>query len=233
MASKSQTIDIFRSFKSLVENMLNPKIKAVQSDGGGEFTSHWFRTFLSSNGISHRISCPYTPEQNGVTEPKCCHVVEIGLTLLAHVSMPIHFWSEAFSTTTYLINRFPSKVLNNVSPWEKLFGHAPNYVSLCTFGCLWYPFSRPYNNNKLEFRSTQCVFIGYSLNHKEYKCLDRKSGRTFMSVVMLILTKPPFYSHFTTFLCAYLFLFYHNCPLFLSWIVVRPMQLICLLPTLV
>lgn len=71
MASKSQTIDIFRSFKSLVENMLNPKIKADQSDGGGEFTSHWFRAFLSSNGISHRISCPYTPEQNGVTGPKC------------------------------------------------------------------------------------------------------------------------------------------------------------------
>lgn len=35
--------DVFLSFKSLVENMFDRKIKSLQSDGGGEFTSNRFQ----------------------------------------------------------------------------------------------------------------------------------------------------------------------------------------------
>jgi hypothetical protein len=34
--------------------------------------------------------------------------------------MPLKFWDEAFVTATYLINRLPSKVTNNVTPLELL-----------------------------------------------------------------------------------------------------------------
>lgn len=34
-------------------------------------------------GILYRVSCPYTPQQNGRVERKNSHVVEIGLTHLA------------------------------------------------------------------------------------------------------------------------------------------------------
>jgi exosortase/archaeosortase len=40
---------------------------------------------------------------------------------------------------------------------------------------------RPYNNHKLSFRSTQCVFLGYSSMHKGYKCLDGAIGRIYIS----------------------------------------------------
>jgi hypothetical protein len=30
----------------------------------------------------------------------------------------------------------------------------------------------PYNKRKLAFRSTRCVFLGYSPHHKGVKCLD-------------------------------------------------------------
>ena len=49
------------------------------------------------------------------------------------------------------------------------------------FGCACFPYLRPYNNNKMEFRSKSCVFIGYSLNHHCYQCLDRSSGRIYLS----------------------------------------------------
>ena len=62
LQSKSQVFDVFQNFKSLVENMFDRKIKSFQYDGGGEFTSTRFKIFLVQHGISHRISCPHTPE---------------------------------------------------------------------------------------------------------------------------------------------------------------------------
>ena len=47
-------------------------------------------------------------------------------------------------------------------------------------GCICYPNTRPYNRHKLNFISTECTFLGYNLNHKGYKCLD-KNGKIFIS----------------------------------------------------
>lgn len=115
--------------------MSSAKIRAFQSDGGGEFMSTRFQSFLASHGIAHRVSCPYTPEQNGVAEQKHRHIVEVGLTLLATTHMPLKYWVEAFNTAVFLINRLPTKILHYKSPWECLLNRAPNYHFLRTFGC--------------------------------------------------------------------------------------------------
>ena len=57
----------------------------------------------------------------------------------------------------------------------------PEYSFLCTFGCACWPSLRKYNSCKLEFRSRMCVFLGYSPMHKGYKCLDRSTGRIYIS----------------------------------------------------
>jgi hypothetical protein len=44
------------------------------------------------------VSCPHTSQQNGIAERKHRHLVETGLALLAHSSLPLHFWDEAFLT---------------------------------------------------------------------------------------------------------------------------------------
>ena len=75
----------------------------------------------------------------------------------------------------------PSKVIAHTSPFERLHGQKPNYNFLRVFGCAVWPNLRPYNSRKLEFRSKQCVFIGYSPLHKGYKCLDPKAGRVYIS----------------------------------------------------
>ena len=79
-----------------------------------------------------------------------------------------------------MYNRLPSPVLSNKCPFEVLYHKTPNYSFLRTFRCACFPNLRPYNNHKLAFRSTQCTFLGYSLNHKGYKCLDNK-GRIYIS----------------------------------------------------
>ena len=171
----------FLKFKAYVENILSFKIKAFQSDGGGEFMSTHFQMFLASHGIAHRISCPHTLEQNGVAKLNHRHIVEMGLRLLATSYMPLRFWAEAFNTTVFLINGLPTKVFRNKSPWECLFHQAPDYWSSHFFGCLYFPWLQPYNKHKLEFRSRPCVFIGYSLNNLGYRCLNIDTGRVFLS----------------------------------------------------
>lgn len=100
----------------------------------------------------------------------------------------------AFSSVVFLINRFPSPVLTNLSPYQKLFHNPPNYQKLRTFGCLCYPWLRPYAPNKLEFRSMPCVFVGYSLTQSAYQCLDPVSGRLDMFVSTKHNTLLPNYS---------------------------------------
>lgn len=95
--------------------------------------------------------------------------------------MPKQYWTYAFTTATYLINRLPTPVLTMESPYQKLFGEAPNYTKLRVFGCLCFPWLRPYTTHKLEDRSTPCVFIGYSQTQSAYLCLQPHSGRVYVS----------------------------------------------------
>jgi hypothetical protein len=91
------------------------------------------------------------------------------------------FWDEAFMAATFLINRLPSKVIDNQTTFERLLQQKPDYLSLRTFGCACWLNLRPYNRHKLELRSKQCAFLGYSNLHKGYKCLDIQSGRVYIS----------------------------------------------------
>lgn len=157
---KSEAFDTFKRFKVLVEKQFSLPIKALQSDMGGEFLS--FKSFLQQQGVQHRFSCPHTHHQNGVVERKHRHIVETGLTLLAQFYLPLSFLWEAFHTASYLINRMPTPVLSNLSPFQKLHNQNTDYKFLKVFGCSCFPLLRPYNWHKLDFHTHKCVFIGYS-----------------------------------------------------------------------
>jgi hypothetical protein len=116
-----------------------------------------------------------------VVERKHRHIVETGLTLLAHAAVPFRFWSDAFSTACFLINRTPTRVLNMKTPLELLFKELPDYTFFKVFGCACWPHLRPYNNHKLGFHYKKCVFLGYSALHKGYKCLHVLSNRVYIS----------------------------------------------------
>lgn len=176
---KSDVESVFLQFQKHVETMLNSKIRSVQSDWGGEY--HRLHNYFKSTGIEHRISCPHTHQQNGIAERKHRHIVDTGLTLLAQSNMPLSYWDEAFNTACFLINRMPTRTIQQDTPLHKLFNKNPDYLTLRVFGCACWPNLRPYNNKKLSFRTTKCVFLGYSSSHKGYKCLDRSTGRIHIS----------------------------------------------------
>ena len=94
--TKSEVYDVFLSFKKMIELQLNCSIKAFQSDSGAEYLK--IGRFLKEHGIIHRLSCPYTHEQNGLAERKHRSITETGLTLLSNASLPFTLWVDAFST---------------------------------------------------------------------------------------------------------------------------------------
>jgi histone deacetylase 1/2 len=130
---KSNVEQVFYAFQAHVELLLGAKIKDIQSDWGGEY--HRLNAYFKCTGVSHRVSCPHTSQQNGIAERKHRHIVKTGLALLAHLSLPLHFWDEAFLMACYLINQMPTRVLGKDTPVHRLFQTQPNYDFLYIFGC--------------------------------------------------------------------------------------------------
>ncbi|KAJ9555883.1 hypothetical protein OSB04_010497 [Centaurea solstitialis] len=176
---KSDTTNTFIYFKALFEKKFGRSILTLYSDNGGEFQA--LASFLATHGVSHLTSPPHTPEHNGYAERRHLHIVETSLALLSHASMPLIYWPHAFQTTVYLINRMPTPTLNNTSPYFKLFGSTPKYTHLHNFGCLCYPWLRPYASHKLAPRSIACAFLVYSPTPHAYLCLDPTTNRLYSS----------------------------------------------------
>ena len=177
MTNKSDVLSIFIKWQKYVERYFNQKIKMVQSDWGGEYRS--LHKFLQICGITHRVCCPHTHQQNGVVECKRCHVVETGLTLPYHAKIHLQFWDDAFQTACYLINRLPTSTIKNLSPFEKLFNQALDYNFLRVFGLASYAHLI---NDVLLFSS---LFSELSYSH-----IRRDGNKIVHSLVGLALISP-------------------------------------------
>lgn len=179
---KSDFYSTVLTFQSLVENQFGHKIKIFQSDGGGEFVSKQLLTHLQNCGIQQFISCPHTPQQNGLAEHKHRHVTELGLAMLFQSKAPLQYWTEAFFTANFLINLLPTSTLaDNKSPFAQLNGKQPDYTALRIFGCACYPTLRDYISTKFDPRSLTCVFLGYSEKYRGYRSLYPPTGRVYIS----------------------------------------------------
>ncbi|KAG7559395.1 Zinc finger CCHC-type [Arabidopsis thaliana x Arabidopsis arenosa] len=181
LPSKDRVFEAFTNFQNYVTNQFNAKIKVLRTDNGGEYTSHKFKEHLAKHGIIHQTSCPYTPQQNGVAERKNRHLMEVARSMMFHTSVPRRYWGDAVMTACYLINRTPTKVLKDLSPFEVLNNTRPSIDHLRVFGCVCFVLVPGEQRNKLDAKSTRCMFLGYSTTQKGYKCYDPTSNRTFVS----------------------------------------------------
>lgn len=175
---KSDTRRFLTTFINLVETQFESRIKIIRSDKGPEFD---MTKIFSEKGILHQTSCVSTPQQNGVVEGKHSHLLNVACALLFQANLPKHFWGDAILTTTYLINRTPTPVLNGKTPYDILFHKSPAYKHLRVFGCLCFASTHHNRPTKFDARSTRCLFLGYPYGTKGYKVYDLDTGKTFIS----------------------------------------------------
>jgi len=116
LKQKSDVLNAFQEFKAEVENLHERKIKALQSDNGGEYCSAQFEQFLKDNGIVHRKTVPYSPSQNGVAERVNRTIANIVKCLLIQSGAPKVLWAEAANTACVIRNLCSTRAIQNNIP---------------------------------------------------------------------------------------------------------------------
>ena len=118
LKEKKEVLSKFKEFKDLVERQSCCKIKCLRTDRGGEYISNEFESFCRNNGILHQFTMPYTPQQNGVSERKNRTILNMVRCMLKERKIPKEFWGDVVACAVYLLNRFPTKRIGNVTPEE-------------------------------------------------------------------------------------------------------------------
>jgi len=120
-----------QNFVALIETQFHNTIKCIRSDNGPEFFQ---KNYFSSKGILHQTSCVYTPQQNGRVERKHQHILNVARALMFQSNIPKHFLSYAIKHVVFLINRVPSPVIQNKTPFELLHNEPPDFNMGITIG---------------------------------------------------------------------------------------------------
>ena len=127
---------------------------------------------MQKHGVRRQFTCRYTRQQNGVAERKNRHIAEVARALMAEKNMPHHFWAEAVNTAVYIMNRTPTTAIHDVTPEEKYTGTKPDLSHFKVFGCIAYVHVPDELRRKLDPKAEKCIFVGYSLQQKGYRCYN-------------------------------------------------------------
>ncbi|KAI3678432.1 hypothetical protein L6452_37724 [Arctium lappa] len=181
MKYRSELPKIYMMFARMINTQFSKSIKILRADNAMEYKESSLLSFLQSQGTLSQYFCPGTSSQNGRAERKHRHILDTIRTLLVSAKCPERFWGEAAFTAVYTINRHPTPILKNKSPYEAIYDISPAYELLKVWVSACFVQLQPHEHTKLEPRSRLCCFLGYGIEHKGYRCWDPISQRLRIS----------------------------------------------------
>jgi transposase InsO family protein len=158
---KTEVFTEFQKFKVKAEKQSGQKIKILRTDGGGEYNSIEFQKFCDDNGIEHEVTAPYTPQHNGLAERRNRTLLDMTRSMLKDKKLPHKLWGEAVATAAYVLNRCPTKRLNEIVPLEKWTKEKQSVSHLKVFGSVCYKHVPEARRKKLDDRSRVMLLVGY------------------------------------------------------------------------
>ena len=95
--------------------------------------------------------------------------------------MPDYFWAEAVATAVYIMNRTPTAAFHGMTHEEMYTGQKPDISHLKVFGCIAYVNVPDEKRTKLDPKAEKCIFIGYALHQKGYRCYNPSTRKMQVS----------------------------------------------------
>lgn len=181
MKKKSEVFKKFVDFKNFAERQSECKLKILRSDNGTEYINKNFELLCSKIGILHQKSVPYTPQQNGLAERMNRTLLDRVRCMLIDSGLSRGFWAEALCTAARIINSVPCKGTKDKSPDELWAGKIPDFNVLKVFGCTAFAHVPKQKRGKLDDKSKECTFVGYSEESKAYRLYCRASKKIIIS----------------------------------------------------
>ncbi|CAI7881595.1 unnamed protein product, partial [Closterium sp. NIES-53] len=137
VAKKSDLLLEFQKWLLLVERQTKKSVLQLRSDRGGEFLGKKFTEFVDGQGIVHDLTCPYTPQQNGMAEREMRTVVESVQTMQLHMGVQHHWWHLALRQADWVRNCLERSTMpSGMTPYQLLTGQRPDLSLAQIWGCM-------------------------------------------------------------------------------------------------
>lgn len=168
-------IEILERWMAREERVLGKALIDIRLDNAKEFAA--LGSWAEKKGIDLEFTEPYTPPQNGPAERLNRFVLEIARAILQEMNIPKKYWEYAVRMANFLRNRTaftPRTGKKWKSPYEMIYKRKYNLGKLKVPFCkVWF---HTETKDKLDPRSQEGVFVGYTKSSSQYLVLD-KEGR--------------------------------------------------------
>ena len=118
-----------------------------------------FTTFCTEEGIKQQHIVPYTPQQNGVAKWKNCTLKEMANCMIQYKGLSLQYWAKAINCENYIVNRTPTKFLQDITPKEAWSKIKPDVSHFRVFGCEAWAHIPDEKRKALQPKSEKCYLL--------------------------------------------------------------------------
>ncbi|CAI7925600.1 unnamed protein product [Closterium sp. NIES-53] len=187
IAKKSDVLREFQRWLVMVERQTKNSVLMLCSDRGGEFLGKEFTNFVDGKGIVHDLTCPYTPQRNGMANREMRTTVESVRTMLLHMGVRHHWWHLALRQAVWVRNCLErSTSPPGTTPYQLLTGKKPDLTLARVWGCMvQFMVPEQQRGGKLAPKARWGLHLGVSLESKGWEVLDLTDNKVFTSVEVI------------------------------------------------
>jgi transposase InsO family protein len=96
LKTKDEALNCFKTYKAVVENQLEKKIKRFRFDRGGEYFSNEFDLFYAEHSVIHKRMPPYSPQSNEVAKRKNRTLTDLVNSILDTARLSKVWWGQLY-----------------------------------------------------------------------------------------------------------------------------------------
>jgi transposase InsO family protein len=183
---KSESSEVLKNLCLQLQREKSSSIVRIRSDHGREFENAKVTEFCESEGIKQEFSSPITPQQNGVVERKNRTIQESARAMLHAKKLPYHFWAKAMNTTCYVHNRVTMRKGTTCTIYELWKDRKPTVKYFHVFGSKCYILVDREQRRKMDPKSDEGIFLGYSNNSRAYRVYNSRTQAMMESINVVI-----------------------------------------------